>query len=71
MSKAGHNSPPVEITTEEAAFIAAVLERDLNQSLQILTLVQEGKMSMESAEAAIAYSETAKPILRKLKEQLK
>lgn len=70
MARRGHNNPPVELTREEAALVAEVLERDVGQSLQILIMVQEGKMSMKAAEAAVAYTEAFRPILKKLKEQL-
>lgn len=66
----GHNQPPVELTGDEAAFVVSLLERDLGQSLSLLQLVQEGKMSKEAAYEVVSYIEKAKPILKRLKDQL-
>ena len=70
MGAKGHNNPPVELSREEAQFVADVLERDCAQALQGLIMVQEGKLSMKAAEKLVAYAERAKPILRKIKDQL-
>lgn len=70
MAGEGHNKPPPEFTEEEHRFIQAVLERDMRQSLAILEMVQKGKMSREAAESAVAYTEQARPIVKKIKEWL-
>lgn len=66
----GHNKPPVELSREDAQFVADVLERDMFQGLQILTQVQAGTTSIEAAKKTVAYMEAARPVLRCIKEQL-
>jgi hypothetical protein len=66
----GHNKPPVELSREEAAFVRDILDRDLGQSLMVLEMVQAGKLPREAAESAVAYTEKARPIFKKIKEAL-
>lgn len=67
MSK-GHNNPPaVELTAEEAQVVFDTLDRDIQQSLQLLLLVQAGKIRESSAEKVVAYTEKIRPIHKKLK----
>lgn len=66
----GHNKPPVELSHEEAAFVRDILDRDLGQSLMVLEMVQAGKLPREAAESAVAYTEKARPLWKRLKEVL-
>lgn len=69
MAEAGHNSKgaPIELTADEAAFVATVLERDIAQGLAILEAVQKGTLSDRAAVRTVDYLERAKPIWKKLK----
>lgn len=70
MAGAGHNRPPPDLTSEEWQFVHDVLDRDLGQSLGIVMAVQKGEMSEEAARAAVAYTEKARPIFKKIKDWL-
>lgn len=66
------NNPPaatLELTQEEADFLIANLDAGLQQGLGILTLVQDGTMSMETAHKAVALMEPMRSITKKLKDQ--
>ena len=68
MAGAGHNNPPPDLTEEEWKFLRTVLDRDLGQSLAIVMAVQKGDMSEDAARAAVAYTEAARPIFKKIKD---
>lgn len=70
MSGAGHNRPPLELSSDEVKFVYDILDRDIGQSLMVLEMVQKGKLPREAAEKAVAYTEQARPLWKRLKEVL-